>query len=114
MSGSLRPGVSPRKYQLVRLVYTEGMARVYSTYEAKAKLSEILKKVRAGQRVGISYRGVLVAEVAPVTPARETLAQRLKRLEAQGVIVPAKRPGKPFPRIERRPGALKRFLASRD
>jgi len=99
---------------LVRLVYTEAMARVYSTYEAKAKLSEILKKVRAGQRVGISYRGELVAEVAPVEPARETLAQRLKRLEAHGVIVPAKRPGKPFPRIARRPGALKRFLASRD
>ena len=39
------------------------MARVYSTYEAKAKLSEILRKVRAGQKVGISYRGELVAEV---------------------------------------------------
>lgn len=90
------------------------MARVYSTYEAKAKLSEILRKVRAGQRVGISYRGELVAEVAPVAPVRETFANRVKRLEAQGVIVPAKNPGKPFPRIARRPGALKRFLATRD
>ena len=60
---------------LVRLVYTEVVARVYSTYEAKAKLSEILRKVRAGQRVGISYRGELVAEVAPVVPARETLPE---------------------------------------
>lgn len=90
------------------------MGRVYSTYEAKAKLSEILRKVRAGQRVGISYRGELVAEVAPVEPARETLAQRVKRLETQGVIVPARNPGRTFPRIARRHGALKRFLASRD
>ena len=90
------------------------MARVYSTYKAKAKLSEILRKVRAGQRVGISYRGKLVAEVAPIEPARETLAQRVKRLGARGVIVPARSPGKPFPRIARQPGALKRFLATRD
>ena len=90
------------------------MARAYSTYEVKAKLAEILRKVRAGQRVGISYRGELVAEVAPVAPVRETLANRVKRLEAQGVIVPARNPGKTFPRIARRPGALKRFLATRD
>ena len=90
------------------------MGRIYSTYEAKAKLSEILRKVRSGQKVGISYRGELVAEVAPVEPARETLAQRVKRLEEQGVIVPARNPGKRFPRIARRPGALKRFLAARD
>jgi prevent-host-death family protein len=90
------------------------MARVYSTYEAKAKLSEILRKVRSGQRVGITHRGELIAEVTPVEPVRETLERRLKRLQAQGVIIPAKNPGKPFLRIARRPGALKRFLASRD
>jgi prevent-host-death family protein len=90
------------------------MPYVYSAREARAKLSEILRRVQAGQRVGISYRGKLVAEVMPVALAGETLAERLKRLEAQGVLVPAKQPGKPISRIARRPGALKRFLASRD
>ena len=90
------------------------MARIYSTYEAKAKLSEILRKVRAGQKVGISYRGELVAEVSPVKREMETLSQRLERLKAQGAIVAARHPGTPFPRIARRPGALKRFLESRD
>ena len=58
-----RGGAAPKEgrlaHNLVRLVYTEVMARVYSTYEAKAKLSEILRKVRAGQSIGISYRGDL-------------------------------------------------------
>ena len=34
------------------------MAHVYSTYEAKARFSEVIRKVRAGQRVVIAYRGV--------------------------------------------------------
>jgi prevent-host-death family protein len=90
------------------------VARVYSTYEAKAKLSEILRKVRTGQSVGITYRGDLVAEVRPVDPVRESLEERIRRLEAQGVLTPPGRPNRGIPRVVRRPGALKRFLASRD
>jgi prevent-host-death family protein len=90
------------------------MARVYSTYEAKAKLSEILRKVRAGQSVGISYRGDLVAEVRPVEPTRESFEERIQRLEFQGVLTPAGRRNRGIPRVAKRPGALKRFLASRD
>ena len=37
----------------------------YSTYEAKAKFSEVIRKVRAGQTVRIAYRGEEIAEVRP-------------------------------------------------
>lgn len=90
------------------------MPRTYSTYDAKAKLSEILRKVRGGQRVGITYHGELVAEVTPVEPVGGGLSERLRRLEKEGVIVPARARRQPIPRLGRRAGALKRFLESRD
>ncbi len=90
------------------------MARVYSTYEAKAKLSEILRAVRQGHRVGISYHGQLVAEVTPLPPAPEAFEKRLRRLEAEGVVMPPRQPRTSLPRFRRKPGALKRFIETRD
>ncbi len=90
------------------------MSRVYSTYEAKAKLSEIIRKVRGGQRVLIAYRGEAVAEVAPVKPAKSNLADRFKRLEAEGVLGPPGKPSERFPHFGKRRGALARFLDSRE
>ncbi len=90
------------------------MPRIYSTYEAKAKLSEILRAVRSGQRVGISYHGQVVAEVTPAERGPESIEKRLDRFRAAGILVPARQPGKPLPRLGRKPGALKRFLKSRD
>jgi prevent-host-death family protein len=90
------------------------MARIYSTYEAKAKLSEILRAVRDGHRVGISYHGQLIAEVTPLPAAPEAFEKRLRRLEAEGVVTPPRRPGASLPRFGRRPGALKRFIKTRD
>jgi len=92
------------------------MSKVYSTYEAKAKFGEIIRKVRAGKRVVISYRGEEVAEVRPL-PKRKpsSLMARLKELEERGVLGPPKKLKKgdirPF---LRKPGALARFLESRD
>ncbi len=89
------------------------MPRVYSTYEAKAKFSEILRKVRAGDRVLISYRGETVAEIRPVEKV-ESIEEKIRQLRAEGVLGPeAERKGELRP-IARRPGALKRFLESRD
>ena len=39
------------------------MAPTYSTYEAKARFSEVMRKVRSGQRVRITYRGEEIAEI---------------------------------------------------
>ena len=90
------------------------MASTYSTYEAKAKLSEILRKVRAGQHVTITYHGEPVAEVRPVAREARPLADRVRELQQRGVVVGGGKPPKGLRPIARRPGALKRFLEERD
>lgn len=90
------------------------MTRVYSTYEAKAHFSDILRQVRDGHRVRISYRGEEVAEIAPIERQAESFDERLADLVRDGVVVPAKRKPGPLRPITDRPGGLQRFLESRD
>lgn len=90
------------------------MTRIYSTYEAKAHFSDILRQVREGHRVRISYRGEEVAEIGPIERGAQSLDERLTDLEREGVLVPAERtPGALRP-IADRPGGLQRFLETRD
>lgn len=89
------------------------MTDTYSTYEAKAKLSEILRKVESGRTVRISRRGVPIAEIRPVPAAPATLEERIAELEARGALIPARQPGATIGPIARRPGALRRFLEDR-
>jgi prevent-host-death family protein len=66
------------------------MAARYSIYEAKAKLSEIIRSVKARKRVIITERGVPIAEVVPYrVAASEALSDRVRRLRADGAILPA-------------------------
>ncbi|MEA2690890.1 MAG: hypothetical protein QOJ16_277 [Acidobacteriota bacterium] len=85
----------------------------YSTYEAKAKFSEILRKVRAGQRVVIAYHGEEVAEIRPIEK-KKTLAASLRQLEEQGILGPLVEPNRNLAPVVRKEGALARFLDSRD
>lgn len=85
----------------------------YSTYEAKAKLSEILRKVRAGESVFISYRGKEVAEIRPIDKS-ESMEDRYRRLVDRGVVVPSRDASARLERLASRPGALERFLESRE
>ena len=92
------------------------MESVYSTYEAKTKFSELLRKVRQGGRVVITFHGEPVAEIRPIERSPETFEERLARLEREGQIspaeiAPARGVWKP---IAYRPGALQRFLDDRD
>ncbi len=89
------------------------MPTVYSTYEAKAKFSEVMRKVRRGQSVRISYRGREVAEIRPIDGV-ESSERTWDRLVEQGLIEPAADTNAPMETIADRPGALARFLASRD
>ena len=41
------------------------MRSEYSTYEAKAQFSEIIRQVRQGKTIMVSYRGEPVAEIRP-------------------------------------------------
>lgn len=90
------------------------MAKTYSTYEAKAKFTEILRKVRAGERILISYRGEEVAELRPLTRKPISLEGHWRRLEEEGVVGPCSLPPHDLQPVVRKPGALKRFLQSRD
>lgn len=92
------------------------MRTIYSLYEAKAKLSEIIRRVRErGETVTLSYHGEPVAEIRPLPRPEDDAARRLAELERQGVVVPARRPGAELPpALTRRPGALTRFLEERD
>ena len=87
----------------------------YSTYDAKARFSEILRKVRAGQRIVISHRGQDVAQITRTGGGPSDIEARLAELEDRGIITGAGRGGtsrlKP---LARRPGALRRFLEARD
>lgn len=91
------------------------MADTYSLYEAKAKLSEIIRQVRErGRTATITYRGEPVAEIRPLPREGRGLEARLAELEATGELIPSSGGSVPALRTgERRPGALKRFLEDR-
>jgi prevent-host-death family protein len=89
------------------------MSNLYSTYEAKARFSELLRKVREGQTVTISYHGEPVAELRPIEKPAGTAA-RLERLLDRGVLVPAEARRGRLTSVAHRPGALERFLADRN
>lgn len=92
------------------------MAAEFAVHEAKVRFSELLRRVRRGERVVITWHGKAVAELRPHEPAVESLDERWRRLASEGRIAPAVagaatlglRP------VARRPGALERFLAERD
>jgi prevent-host-death family protein len=89
------------------------MGDTFSLYEAKARLSEIVRLVREqGRTITISYHGEPVAEVRPIKAATG-IAGRLRALEAGGQLSSAKAQDFPLTAVAKRPGALGRFLADR-
>ena len=89
------------------------MEVIYSIYEAKARFSEVIRQVREGKTVTVSYRGEPVAEISPIERQQKpTLEQRLGDLERQGVLVRSRARHALRP-VGRREGALARFLAQR-
>lgn len=91
------------------------MSKTYSVYDAKARFSQLIREVRDGDTVTVSYRGEPVAEIRPVSKSEpESLEQRIEALERSGEIVPAENPNVEWKVVAHRPGALARFLAERD
>ena len=52
------------------------MAITYSLYEAKARFSEVIRQVRSGRTVSVSYRGVSRAERNQTKGRSKTLPAR--------------------------------------
>lgn len=93
------------------------MATEYSVSEAKAKLSEILRLVKAHREVTITEHGRKVARVCPALEVKQNLAGRVSALSEQGLIRPARRsPSQALAahKPKKRIGALGRFLRNRD
>ena len=91
------------------------MAITYSIYEAKARFSEVIRQVRSGKTVTVSYRGTPVAEIRSIARQETpTLDERLRELERRGSLVRSAVARRTLEPVERRPGALARFLAERD
>ena len=89
------------------------MSDTFSTYEAKARFSEVLRRVRDGRVVTVTYRGEPVAEIRPIDRHGGTAA-RLEWLRSRGVVVSGgTRRGRIAP-MGSRPGALARFLEERN
>lgn len=90
------------------------MGITYSTYEAKARFSEVLRRVREGATITVSYRGEPVAEIRSISGSHSTIEERLEDLERRGVLVSSGERSRPLAAVAKRPGAVARFLAERD
>ncbi len=90
------------------------LTKTYSVYEARAHFSDLLRKVRAGQRVTISIRGEEVAEIRPIAKKQESFQDRIRNLEERGLLTPPAAPKSRIPMLVKRRGALARFLAERE
>jgi prevent-host-death family protein len=89
------------------------MPKTYSTYEAKAHLSELLGRVRRGDVVTITHRGEPIAEVRPVEQDKASLSSRIDDLRRNGIIARKGEKGT-FKPLTKKAGALQRFLDSRE
>ena len=89
------------------------MSKTYSTYEAKARLSELLKRVTKGDVVTITHRGEPIAEIRQAARPADDLAAHLDGLRRNGIISP--RTSEPsWKPLARKRGALGRFLEARE
>lgn len=85
----------------------------YSTYDAKARFSEVMRRVREGRTVTVTYHGEPIAEIRPLGQSSGTEA-RMEWLRSRGVLEEAGGEVGHWAPVARRPGALDRFLAERD
>ncbi len=86
--------------------------------ELKAKLSDYLKRVKAGEEVIVTERGKAIARVVPFTRSGANPAEYEEMIRA-GIIIPAKAPLPPDFRDRPRPAdpegrALKALLEMRE
>ena len=69
---------------------------VVGAREFKTRLGTYLRQVREGRTLTITDRGRPIAKVTPVDMTGQSIAARLERLRAEGVVTGA---GRPLPRV---------------
>ncbi|MDT8368365.1 MAG: type II toxin-antitoxin system prevent-host-death family antitoxin [Longimicrobiales bacterium] len=85
----------------------------FSTYDAKARFSEVLRRVREGRTVTVTWHGEPVAEIRPLDPSGGIEA-RLDWMRSRGLLSVVGPGERRFHPVARRPGALRRFLEERE
>lgn len=93
--------------------------RTSSLYDAKTRLSSLVREARAGRSTIITVHGVPVAELVPyrAEPVASSLDERIAALRESGGIQPADGASAGTPRIPivgKARGMLKTFLAERE
>ncbi len=80
--------------------------------EAKINLSKLLKRVTQGQEIVITDRGKPVGKIVPVPQDHLSLAERIKRMEEQGLLGPVRngRTTRLPPPLPAREGVAQGFL----
>lgn len=91
----------------------------YALYNAKAKLSALIRQVREGRTIIITVHGEPAAELRPIEKGtrKQSLAERIAELESCGELsASTRKPGisARVSTVARRRGALTRFLKDRD
>lgn len=76
------------------------------TKRLKNKLSYYLRRVKAGETVTVTDRGVPVAELRSVETSEDAEEQALRRLEEEGVLTRGSGKFRPFKPIRLKKGAL--------
>ena len=89
------------------------MGITYSASEARVQFAKVLRQVREGEMVTVSYRGEPVAEIRPIQEEPATIEARLADLERRGVLTRPTQPRLRLKPVAHRPEALQRFLAER-
>ncbi len=84
----------------------------FSTYEAKSRFSEVLRRVREGRTVTVTWHGEPVAEIRPL-PSIGGIADRLEQMRARGLLSVSEEEASGFRPVASRPGGLRRFLEER-
>ena len=90
------------------------MTTTYSTYEAKMRFSEVIRRVRKGHHIRITHHGKEVAEIVPVSDVERGLEGRLEELEERGLISRRRHQGGDWDALTHSPGALAQFLEERE
>jgi len=90
------------------------MTTTYSTYEAKTRFSEVLRRVRKGQRIRITHHGKEVAEIIPIADVERGLEGRLEEFEERGRVSRRRHRNGDWGALTHSPGALVRFLEERE
>jgi prevent-host-death family protein len=94
------------------------MGKKYSLYEAKTKLSALVRQVReGGAPVTITVHGQPAVEIRAISTESRVLSveEKVAEMERDGYVhfVPVPRGGKRMPAGPRNKGALEQFLRDR-